>query len=69
MMNLTPNYYTIKLGKYKYTIKAQKWLPSNLRCPGRYGSLKTYEVIIAYPLILIVLFSDCPFCAGKVKTD
>jgi hypothetical protein len=61
MMNcLTPNYYT-KLGKYKfqYTIKRKNRLPSNCDVPGRrlYGSSKLiWSIIIAYPLILIVLF-------------
>jgi hypothetical protein len=71
MMNcLTPNYYTIKLGKYKfqYTIKRKNRLPSNCDVPEDASMVLqnlSEVLIIAYPLILIVLFLIARFIAGR----
>jgi hypothetical protein len=62
MMNcLTPNYYTIKLGKYKfqYTIKRKIGylvIAMSLEDASMVLQNLSEVLIIAYPLILIVLF-------------
>jgi hypothetical protein len=70
MMNcLTPNYYTIKLQiQIQYTIKRKNRLPSNCDVPEDASMVLqnlSEVLIIAYPLILIVLFLIARFIAGR----
>jgi hypothetical protein len=73
MNYLTPNYYTIKLGKYKfqYTKNAKiGYLVIAMSLEDASMVLQNLSEVLLLILDSNCTFSDCPFyCRKKYKTD